>query len=638
VIVPIRLPMEEEQRTILWSVRLETGALRRGECRLDALDVEDMGHLGERRIALRRLNLGALPPGYHAFRLQAGEEAVTRLIVAPAKGFLPPRLMRRRAWGLAAQLYAIRSLGNWGIGDFGDLKQLVDRVSAGAGDAIGLNPLHALFLDTPEDASPYSPASRLFRNPLNLDVTAISDFAECDSARALTEGAEFQKCLQTLRGAEFVNYKSAAHLKLPVLEHLHDCFVAHHLEQGDMRAAAFRAYVEKAGEDLERFVTYQALCERFQTHDWTCWPSACHDFRSETVTNLRQRYAERLSFFRYLQWQCDEQLASAADLARERGMAVGLYNDLAVSVDAASADHWGNQHLFMGGARVGAPPDPFNEKGQDWGVVPINPARLRDGAYDYFTRLLRANMRHAGALRIDHVMGWQRLFLVPRGALPVAGAYVRYPVGDLVAVAALESSRNRCLLIGEDLGTVPEGFRERLGAAGVLSSRVFYFEQQDGRFRGPHDYPKMAAVSVSTHDLATLHGFWDGEDIAAKARLGLFKSDEEEAQARNIRAAEKRELLQSLISEDLLPTTADRAMAWTPGLALAVHAFLARSQSALFMVQLDDLTGQAHQANLPGSVTQYPNWRRRLMRPLEDVMADQAIQSGVAAVAAERAI
>ncbi len=637
VALPLRLPVEEEHATIRWSLRLETGALRTGECRLDTLPVEDMGHLGERRIALRRLVLGALPLGYHEFRLEAGEEAATRLIVAPARCYLPPRMTNRRCWGLAAQLYALKSLGDWGIGDFGDLKQLIERVAASDGDAIGLNPLHALFLDAPEDASPYSPASRLFRNPLYLDVTAVPDFAECEEARALSRGADFQRTLQTLRNAEFVNYRNVARLKLPVLEHLHDSFVANHLEQGDARAAAFHAFVERAGEELESFATYQALSERFQTHDWPRWPAACHDRKSTAVAELRGRYAERLSFFRYLQWQCDEQIASAAELARGRGMAIGLYNDLAVSVDAASADHWSHPHLFMGGARVGAPPDPFNEKGQDWGVVPLNPVRLRDEAYGYFAKLLRANMRHAGALRIDHVMGWQRLFLIPKGASPASGAYVRYPIGDLVAVAALESRRNRCLVIGEDLGTVPEGFRERLGAADVLSSRVFYFENRDGHFRGPREYPKMAAVSVSTHDLATLHGFWEGEDIAAKARLGLFKTGAEEAQAREARAAEKRELLQALADEDLLPTD-QPTLAWTPSLATAVHAFLARSQSVLFMVQLDDLTGQAHQANLPGSVTQYPNWRRRLMRPLEEIMADQAIQSSTAAIAAERAI
>ena len=638
VVVTLRLPVEMEHQTVRWSIRLESGALRTGECRLETLPVEDIGHLGDRRIALRRLNLGALPLGYHEFRLETDEEAVTRLIVAPVRGYLPPLLARRRAWGLAAQLYALKSNGDWGIGDFSDLKQLVERVAAGGGEAIGLNPLHALFLDAPEDASPYSPASRLFRNPFYLDVTAVPDFAECEEARALSSGAEFQRILQASRSGEFVNYRAVAQLKLPALEHLHDCFVANHLEKDDARAAAFRAFVARSGQDLEDFVTYQALCERFQTHDWTAWPSPCHDVRSAAVAELRQRYAERLSFYRYLQWQCDEQLASAAELARARGMAVGLYNDLAVSVDAASADHWGNQRLFMGTARVGAPPDPFNEKGQDWGVVPLNPAQLTEGAYDYFARLLRANMRHAGALRIDHVMGWQRLFLVPRGATPTSGAYVRYPIGDLVAVAALESSRNRCLLIGEDLGTVPEGFRERLGEAGVLSSRVFYFERQDGRFREPREYPKMAAVSVSTHDLATLRGYWEGEDITAKARLGLFKSPEEEAQMRQGRAAEKQELLHALARQDLLPQTVDLTLPWTASLATAVHAYLARSQSVLCMVQLDDLTGQAHQANLPGSVTQYPNWRRRLMCPLEEVMAEQGIQSAMAAMGSERAI
>jgi (1->4)-alpha-D-glucan 1-alpha-D-glucosylmutase len=322
-------------------------------------------------------------------------------------------------------------------------------------------------------------------------------------------------------------------------------------------------------------------------------------------------------------------------------MAVGLYNDLAVSVDAASADHWARQDLFVGGARVGAPPDPFNEAGQEWGVVPLNPFRLRAALYEPFIALLRANMRHTGALRIDHVMGWQRLFLIPGGAKPAAGAYVSYPLDDLLAIAALESGRHRCALIGEDLGTVPAGFRERMAAANVLSCRIFAFERDGGRFRRPNEYPPLASVSAATHDLATLAGFWGGADIAAKANLGLFKSPAEEAEARSGRSADKRMLLQALADEALLPDGVSPADAnrldWTPELALAVHAYLARSPSLLFLAQLDDLAGEAHQANLPGSTTEYPNWRRRQARLLDDLFTDPATQKAMTRIAAERA-
>jgi 4-alpha-glucanotransferase len=600
--------------------------------------VDDLGQLGEARIALRKLKLAPLPLGYHDFRLEDHGETVTRLIVAPRRIFMPPRLMGHSAWGLMLQLYALKSHGDWGIGDFGDLKILIDRVVAAGGDAIGLNPLHALFLDSPEDASPYSPCSRLFRNPFYLDVSAIPDFAESEAARSFSQSGDFLRATEASRGADLVAYKTVARLKLPVLELLHDAFCANHLARDDERAAAYRSFVAQGGRDLEGLATFQALSEHYQTHDWSCWPAAHQDPDCAATADFRQRYAERLSFFRYLQWQCEEQLAAAAEQAKTRGMGIGLYNDLAVSVDSTSADHWSHQRLFASGARVGAPPDPFNESGQDWGVVPLNPLRLHESAYGYFAALLRANMRHAGALRIDHVMGWQRLFLIPKGAKPSSGAYVRYPVSELVAVAALESQRNRCLIVGEDLGTVPDGFRERLAEAGIFSSRVLYFERRHEGFKPPRDYPGQAAVSVSTHDLATLHGFWDGQDIAAKARLGLFKNPQEETQAWDARATEKRQLLQALADEGLLPTGLDPAghIAWTEQLTGAVHAYLARSPSLLFMVQLDDLVDQTHQANLPGSVSEYPNWRRRLKKPLEELAAEPAFQVAMAAVSAAR--
>jgi 4-alpha-glucanotransferase len=399
--------------------------------------------------------------------------------------------------------------------------------------------------------------------------------------------------------------------------------------------------VDHSGRNLDRFATFQMLSEHFGTHDWLRWPAACRDPEAGLVSELRGRHAERVLFFKYLQWKSEEQLSATAELARRRGMAVGLYNDLAVSVDPASADHWARQDLFVGGASVGAPPDPFNEAGQAWGVVPLNPFRLRACGYEPFIALLRANMRHSGALRIDHVMGWQRLFLIPGGAKPAAGAYVSYPLDDLLAIAALESGRHRCVVSGEVLGTVPAGFRERMAAAHVLSCRVFAFERDGGRFRRPGEYPRLASVSAATHDLATLAGFWGGDDIAAKANLGMFKSLDEEAEAHSGRSADKRMLLQALADEALLPdgvspSDADR-LPWTPELASAVHAYLARSPSLLFLAQLDDLAGEAHQANLPGSTTEYPNWRRRQARMLDELFTDPATQKEIAVIAAERA-
>jgi len=427
---------------------------------------------------------------------------------------------------------------------------------------------------------------------------------------------------------------------LPVLEALYESFAAGSLTKNDSRAAAFRAYVKDHGAALQGLADFQALIEDFGTQDWQRWPEEFRRRDEAALIVFRQSHAGRIGFYQYLQWQCALQFAEAAEAARAAGMAVGLYNDLAVSVDAASADHWTHQALFATGARVGAPPDPFNEKGQDWGVVPLNPLRLSETAFDYFITLVRANMRHAGALRIDHVMGLTRLYLVPPGAKATEGAYVRYPLEAMLAIVALESRRNHCLVIGEDLGTVPDGFRERLNETGILSSRVLYFERQKDGFKPPADYPALAAVSVSTHDLATLEGFWLGDDLAAKEHLGLFKDAKDEAAAKQTRAEDKRQLLRTLAEAGLLPDGMApenaAAIAWTPALTAAVHLYLAGAPSSLFMVQMDDLLGQVHQANLPGSISEYPNWRRRIPRPLEDLLADPDFAGAMAAVAGAR--
>ena len=623
IAIPLRLPASGP-RNLRWSLDLEGGGQASGSCNLEDLEIEAAGELDGTSVVLRRLKLSAQPLGYHRLRLEVHAPFTTDIIVAPARGYLPAQ--DRRYWGIAAQLYALRSENNWGVGDFTDLRALMDWAQVRGADAVGVNPLHALFLDTPADASPYSPNSRLFLNPLYLDVTKIPDFAECAWASSPALG----DVARALRAGDLVNYPAVATAKIAVLERLHAHFRATHAGQGDARGGAFLEFAAERGRDLRRFANFQMLSERFGTHDWTRWPSAAQ--KPDRDEPLSPEQAQRVSFFQYLQWQCAVQLGMAAR-GRENGMAFGLFNDLAVSVEAASADHWANQDLFLRGIRVGAPPDPFNEVGQDWGVVPFNPRRLRATGYAHFIALLRANMRHAGALRIDHVMGWQRLFLIPAGARASEGAYLRFPLEDLVAIAALESRRNKCALIGEDLGTVPVGFRERMAAANILSCRILYFERDGDRFHRPGELPAQAVVAAATHDLATLRGYWTGEDIAAKARLGILKEDEER-QFRNERARDKQQLLQALAEEGLHAAMEDAP--WTPQLADAIHAYLARSPALLFLVQMDDLANEVRQVNLPGSTVEYPNWRRRLDRTLKEMIEDPIIVQTATLIARER--
>lgn len=632
IAVPLRLPVRDGVRVARWFVQMESGERRAGDCDLSALPVEATGQAHGSPVALRYLRLAPLPLGYHEFRLSAADAAVCPLIVAPARCHLPEAFSHGRCWGIAAQLYALRSDADWGMGDFGDLVTLVALAAEAGADAVGLNPLHALFLDTPEQASPYSPNSRLFRNPLYLDLPRLADFGEAGEAAGAVP--------RLVRAGDLIDYKAVAALKRDTLERMYRSFEHRHLARGSARGAAFRGFVERSGPALRSFATFQMLSEHLGTHDWRRWPGRFGDCESGDVRKIQRQQAGRVEFFEYLQWLCEEQFSQAAEAAARGGMAIGLFNDLAVSADAPSADHWAQRGLFAGGLRIGAPPDPFNERGQEWGVVPMNPRRLAATGYAHFIALLRANMRHAGALRIDHVMGWQRLFLIPEGATPASGTYVRYPLDDLLAIAALESHRNRCLVIGEDLGTVPEGFRERMAGANVLSCRILCFERDGERFRRPGEYPALAAVSASTHDLATLRGFWTGEDITQKAGLGILASAEEARRAQSAREADKRALLEALEAEGLLPDGVSPARAgdlgWTADLARAIHVYLARTPSKLLMVQLDDMAGETHQANLPGSTTEYPNWRRRLSRSLTGLREDLSIRSQLMSIASER--
>ena len=411
IAVAARLPAYLAGQAVRWSIDLELGGTVGGEIQWASLPVDAAYDLYGTTTELRHLTLPALPAGYHRLRLEAGAVAATAmLVVAPPRCYLPPGAPGARYWGIDAQLYAIRSGTNWGIGDFGDLGTLVDWSAAAGADAVGLNPLHALFLDHPDAASPYSPSSRLLLNPLYLDVTAIPDFAESAAARTRFQSKAFSEGLRAVRAAQLIDYPCVAAAKLDILGLLHRHFLAAHA--ADARGAAFRKFVEDGGPGLQRLAVWQALAEHFRTHLWGQWPAAFRTPDSGDVARFVATHPERLSFYQYLQWQSEVQLAAAQDRAATGGMRLGLCRDLAVGVDAEGADHWANQPAFVGAARIGAPPDPFSEAGQEWGVIPFNPRRLRAAAYAPFISMLRANMRHAGALRIDHIMGWQRLFVI----------------------------------------------------------------------------------------------------------------------------------------------------------------------------------------------------------------------------------
>jgi (1->4)-alpha-D-glucan 1-alpha-D-glucosylmutase len=632
----LRFDERHAQETYRWRFELEDGEVHTGVFRPEQLET------------LRRHTVGAisyvevafdwndrLPCGYHRYTLEGAgldAHAGVTFIVGPRCCYVPPELEDGgRVWGAAVQLYSLRSKRDWGMGDLGDLRTLIDQWGRRGAGVIGLNPLHALFPHNPAHASPYSPSSRLFLNVLYIDVAAVPDALEATDVLATIGSEAFQNALGRAQDVELVDYPAVAKLKFPLLERLYRHFRLRHLTPQTDRGKAFRRFQEAGGLPLRQHALFEALQEYFHRKDpevwgWPVWPERYRRPDAPEVLAFAQANAERIEFYEYLQWQAAQQLERAQADAEALAMGVGIYLDLAISIDRGGAESWANQHLYAVGASVGAPPDEVNLLGQNWGLPPVRPNALEADRYEPFIATLRANMRYSGALRIDHVMGLYRLYWIPPGSSAAEGAYVHYPFEDLLTILALESVRNECMVIGEDLGTVPDEVREGLEGARVMSYRVLYFERNtDGEFKRPEDYPVDALVAASTHDLATLAGFWEGHDLEVRRALDLFPSEQVRLEYVANRSGEVERLAAALERERLLPEKEGAEAAGRtldPAVAEAIHAYLARTPARLLVVQLEDVLGVREQANLPGTVEEQPNWRRRLPLTLEEIERD----------------
>jgi len=516
-----------------------------------------------------------LPYGYHDLRPLDGAAPV-RLIVSPGRCHLPEPL---RGWGWAVQLYAARSSQSWGIGDLADLHRLArwSRTELGAGGLL-VCPLSAAAPVLPQEPSPYYPSSRRYRNPLYLRIEEVPGAAEAglDLERLAAAGRALNRTRRIDRDAVF-------RIKMAALERLWARF------RGD---PAFDRYREAQGEALVQFATFCILAERHGP-DWRGWPQEHRHPQAPAVAKLAAGQADRAAFHAWLQWLLDEQLARAA-------RACTMMHDLPIGFDPGGADAWVWQDVMAGGVSVGAPPDGFNTRGQDWALPPFVPHKLRAAAYEPFVQTMRAALAHAGALRIDHVMGLFRLFWIPRGAEPAQGTYVRYPAEDLLAILALESHRAGAFVAGEDLGTVEAGVRERLAEHRILSTRLLCFEA-----RPPAQLPEMALAAYSTHDLPTIAGLWTGAELRAQEALGAHGNP-----------AGARELQQGLRALTDLPpeTPADQVIE-------AVYRRLAEAPSAILTATLDDAFAAEERPNVPGTITEWPNWSIALPGFLEALEA-----------------
>ncbi|EEW23913.1 4-alpha-glucanotransferase [Rhodobacter ferrooxidans] len=539
---------------------------------------------------------------------------------------------QRPAWGLFCQLYELRSARGWGIGDFADLARLARIAAAAGADFLGVNPLHALFAAEPERYSPFTPSNRRFLNVLYIAMDDLPGKARAPAG------------LKKLRAADLVDYPRVAAAKLEALAAV---FAASPFDAGRWAQADFNDFCTEKGQMLYRHALFEALSEAMvaQGHGarWTSWPAAWQAVESPEVAafaaqaQAQAQAQDRVRFHLWLQWLAARQLAAAQMAAQAAGMGIGLYLDLAVGEAPDGSATWSDPGLTLHGLEVGAPPDVFSQGGQNWALAAPSPVALAERGWEPFRALIGAQLDYAGALRIDHAMALRQLFLIPKDHPAAEGTHLAYPFADLLRIVAEEARARGAVMIGEDLGWVPPGFRALLGQAGILTMRILYFAQEWGMFDRASAWPELALACLSTHDLPTLAAWWKADDIAARQRYGLI-SDAKAAADLARRADERVALVNALIDGGHLPPGAEDAAApvLSNAVLLATHGFLAATRSRLVGVRLADLVGPEAATNVPGTIDAHPNWQRRAPLDLAEIASHPAFLAVSAAMRAAR--
>lgn len=638
----INVTAREFGGTIVWCVLLEDGSRLHGSVSSAECAEVWRGEVAGSWITRRRFELAAdLPPGYHEFeaKIAGGAAGHCLLIVSPPKCFEPPALAAgRRLWGVAVQLYTLRSNSNWGIGDFGDLEMLIRWMAPCGAGFIGVNPLHALAPADPARSSPYSASSRHFLNILYISVPAVPEFEDCTAARTRVADPEFAHRLVSLRAQQLVDYRGVADSKIEILALLYQSFRDKHLATRTQRGRDYLDFVARRGLPLQMHARFDALDRHFRAalgsaSGWMSWPQEYRDVNGSAVARFALEHREEVEFFAYLQWLAHEQLVRAQALTRELGMPIGLYGDYAVGANPSGSETWMDHSSYCLGAEIGAPPDPLALKGQGWGIPPADPAALQAQRLQGFIQLIRDNMRYYGALRLDHVMSLYRLWWVPAGCPATAGAYVHYPLRELLTVLSLESARSSCLVVGEDLGVVPDAMRQAMPEFGLYHYKVLLFQKISGRFRRPDEYERQALAAATTHDLPTLHAYWEARDIELRHRLNLYPSAEIESDVVRQRDHDREMLLIALREQRINPAHPSAPLEpYTDDLGHALHLYLARSSAALVALQIDDLLGMTDPVNVPGTFAEYPNWQRKVTASIEDMAARSDLKARLAEI------
>lgn len=588
--IPLRGPVD-------WCLELEDGG-------------EDEGRAEEELVV-------APPAGLH--RLVAGGETCL-LIVAPERTpGVAEVLGRERAWGVTAALYGLRSRRNLGVGDYRDLAAAAAGLAGLGADFIGVNPVHAHGA-AGGGISPYSPSCRTAFETRHIAVDSLPGQRDSAELRRIMKDAAAR--LKAARSGDFADYATCAAIGSKVLRALFAEFVS----RESKAAGDFAAWRRARGRALERFALFEAISLE-HGGDWRSWPVPLRSAGGAAAAAFEAEHATEVSYHAWLQWLADGQVAAAQSAAKDAGMGLGLYLDVAVGVRPGGADTWSAPDCFAAGVSLGAPPDALGPDGQDWALAPFRPGGLRAAGYRPFVEMLRAAMAHAGIIRIDHAIGLQQSFWVPKSGAP--GGYVGYPLEALLALIRLESRRSNCIVVGEDLGSVPRGLRERLSGSGLLGCAVMQFEKQRDRFRPPAAYRATSLASFGTHDTPTMRGWWSGWDI--EQRHEIARRDPRARAADWERRAKERRALAGLLSKeglapaDLDPVSPSPLAGDAP--VDALHRLLARTGASLVAVQLDDALGASEQQNLPGTIDEHPNWRRRYRVAVEDLAGDPGLRA-----------
>jgi 4-alpha-glucanotransferase len=588
---PISIAADEDASTGL--LELENGEIRdvRAERMADGLSLP-----------------GIAEPGYHRLHLR---DRVVTLAVAPQRCATAADLVGRpRSWGVAVQLYGLRERGDFGIGNASGLIAFADAAARAGADAVALSPNHSMFCADPARYGPYSPSSRLFLNPLHADPTIV--FGR-ERVHAAAQKLGLDQHMRRLEAKPLIDWAESTAAKISLLRGLFDD-LWDDLDWRDL-GQAFAHFRERGGVLLENHARFEAI-HAWQLQgdpsrwDWRSWPKPWQDPDSKGVQGFSQANRREVAFHAFLQWLADASLAAAQARTRSAGMGIGLIADLAVGMDAGGSHAWSQQRDILVGLNVGAPPDLFNSQGQEWGLTTFSPWTLRTAHFAPFLATLRAAIQHAGGVRIDHAMGLTRLWLVPEGSSPAEGAYLTYPCTDLLRLIRLESNRHRAIVIAEDLGTVPEGFQDDLAKSGIDGMRVLWFERgDDGAFRPPSAWSVEAAAMTSTHDLPTVAGWWRGTDIETRHGLAQTSESDVESKEQKRRVTDRGLMWNALRSAEVAEGTAVAASA--DDVVDAAIRFVGETPSELALVPIEDMLGLADQPNLPGTITDHPNWRRR---------------------------